>query len=71
MAMYKACVVSTLLFVSESLTSALGTLSLQDTPLLGISWKDEVPNTEVLFRAAFPPYTLLRRHRPRWLGHVH
>ena len=40
--------------------------------ILGISWQDKVPNTEVLSRAGLPSmYTLLRQRRLRWLGHVH
>ena len=38
---------------------------------LGISWRDKVPNTEVLDRAGLPTmYTLLRQRRMRWIGHV-
>ena len=40
--------------------------------ILGISWQDKVPNTEVLSRAGLPSMsTLLRQRRLRWLGHVH
>ena len=40
--------------------------------ILGISWKDKVPNTEVLSRAGLCTlYTLLRQCRLHWLGHVH
>ena len=40
--------------------------------ILGISWQDKVPNTEVLSRAGLPSmFTLLRQRRLRWLGHVH
>ena len=39
--------------------------------ILGISWEDKVPNTEVLSRANLPTmFTLLRQRRLRWLGHV-
>ena len=76
---YKACVISTLLYGSESWT----TYSTQERKLqafhvrclrriLGITWQDEVPNNEVLSRAGIPSmYTLLRQHRLRWLGHTH
>ena len=40
--------------------------------ILGISWQDKVPNTEVLSRAGLPRmFTLLRQRRLRWLGQVH
>ena len=40
--------------------------------ILGMSWRDKVPNTEVLDRAGLPTmYTLLRQRRMRWIGHVH
>ena len=40
--------------------------------ILGISWEDKVPNTEVLSRANLPTmFTLFRQRRLRWLGHVH
>ena len=39
--------------------------------ILGISWQDKVPNTEVLSRAGLPSmFTLLRQRRLCWLGHV-
>ena len=68
MAVYNARVVSTLLYGSEAWT----TYSKQEPKLnsfhlrsfrrfLGISWRDKVPNTEVLDRAGLPTmYTLLR-----------
>ena len=77
-AVYNACVVSTLLYGSETWT----TYARQERRLnsfhmrclrriLGISWEDKVPNTEVLSRANLPTmYTLLRQRRLRWLGHV-
>ncbi len=79
MAVYKACVLSTLLYESEAWT----TYSTQENKLqtfhlrcllriLGISWKDKVTNNEVLSKAGIPSmYTLLRQRRLRWLGHVH
>ena len=40
--------------------------------ILGISWQDRVPNTEVLSRAHLTSmHTLHRQRRLRWLGHVH
>ncbi|XP_029194561.1 uncharacterized protein LOC114960365 [Acropora millepora] len=39
--------------------------------ILGISWRDKVPNTDVLDRAGLPTmYTLLRQRRMRWIGHL-
>ena len=76
---YKACVISTLLYGSESWT----TYSTQEQKLqvfhlrclcriLGITWQDKVPNNDVLLRAGIPSmFTLLRQRRLRWLGHVH
>uniref|UniRef100_A0A8W8JBQ4 Reverse transcriptase domain-containing protein n=1 Tax=Magallana gigas TaxID=29159 RepID=A0A8W8JBQ4_MAGGI len=78
MAVYNACIISTLLYGSESWT----TYSRQERRLhafhlrclrriLGILWKDKVPNTEVLSRANLPSmFTMLRQRRLRWLGHV-
>ncbi|XP_052673517.1 uncharacterized protein LOC128155711 [Crassostrea angulata] len=78
MAVYNACIISTLLYGSESWT----TYSRQERRLnafhlrclrriLGISWQDKVPNTEVLSRANLPSmFTMLRQRRLRWLGHV-
>ena len=68
---YKACVISTLLYGGESWT----TYSSQERKLqafhfrclrriLGITWQDKVPNNEVLSRAGIPSmYTLLRQRR--------
>ena len=78
MAVYDACVVSTLLYGSEAWT----TYSKQERKrnsfhlrslrrILGISWRDKVPNTEVLDRTGLPTMcTLLRQRRMRWIGHV-
>ena len=72
---YKACVISTLLYGSESWT----TYSTQERKLqafhlrclrriLGITWQDKVPKNEVLSRAGIPSmYTLLRQSCLRWL----
>jgi len=77
-AVYKACVVSTLLYGSESWTTytsqerKLQVLHLRCLRrILGISWQDKVTNNDVLSRAGIPSmYTLLRQRRLRWLGHV-
>ncbi|CAH1267017.1 TTC28 [Branchiostoma lanceolatum] len=78
MAVYNACVLSTLLYGSETWS----TYAKQENRLnafhmrcmrriLGISWKDKVTNTEVLSRPGLPTmFTLLRQRRLRWLGHV-
>ena len=78
MAVYKACIVSTLLYSSETWT----TYSKQESKLnsfhmrclrriLSIQWSDKVPNAQVLERAGLHTiFTLLRQSRLRWLGHV-
>ena len=79
MAVYSACVLSTLLYGSETWTTysrqekRLNSFHLRSLRrILGISWQDKVTNTEVLSRADLPTmYTLLRQRRLRWLGHVH
>ena len=78
MADYNACVVCTLLYGSEAWTTyskqeqKLNSLHPRSlSHLLGISWRDKVPNTEVLDCASLPTmYTLLRQRRIRWIGHV-
>ena len=78
-AVYNACVISTLLYGSESGTTyarqerRLNTFHLRSLRrILGISWQDKVTNTEVLSRAGLPSmFTLLRQRRLRWRGHVH
>ena len=79
MAVYHACVISTLLYGSEAWTTyARQEKRLNDFHLrslrriFGISWQDKVTNAEVLSRAGLPSvFTLLRQRRLRWLGHVH
>ena len=79
MAVYNACVVSTLLYGSETWTTytrqekRLNSFHLRSLRrILDISWQDKVTNSEVLSRAGLPSmYTLLRQRRLRWLGHVH
>ena len=73
MAVYNACVVSTLLDRSEAWTTyskqerKLNSFHLRSLrSILGISWRDKVPDTEVLDRAGLPnTYTLLRQRRMR------
>ena len=77
MAVYNACIISTLLYGSETWTTyarqerRLNTFHIRSLRLLGISWQDKVPNTEVLSRAGLPSiFTLLRQRRLRCLGHA-
>ena len=75
---YTACVLSTLLYCSESWP----TYSRQERRLnsfhfrclrsiLGISWYDRVPNTSILeLTEATDLFTMLRVCRLRWTGHV-
>ena len=78
MAVYNACVISTLLYGSETWTMYAGqerrlnSFHLRSIRrILVISWQDKVPNADVLSRAGLPTmYTLLRQRRLRWLCHV-
>ena len=73
MAVYSACVLSTLLYGSETWTTysrqekRLNSFHLRSLRrILGITWQDKVTNTEVLTRASLPTmYTLLRQRRLR------
>ena len=77
-AVYRACVLSILLYGSESWTNYAGQekrlhmfhmRSLRR--ILSIHWTDRVTNNIVLERAGVPTIcTLLRLRRLRWLGHV-
>jgi hypothetical protein len=77
-AVYSACVVSTLLYASETWTTyqkqerRLNNFHLRCLRrILEISWLDKVPDTEVLSRSGLTTiYTILRQRRLRWLGHV-
>ena len=79
MVVYNACVVSTLMYGSETWTTyarqekRLNSFHLRSIHrILGISWQDRVSNTEVLSLANLPSmFTLLRHLRLRWLGHVY
>ena len=78
MRVYRACVLSTLLYSSETWT----TYAAQEKRLnsfhqrclrriLSIRWQDKIPNTVVLERAGLPSiFMLLSQRRLRWLGHV-
>ena len=75
---YQACVISTLLYGSESWTTyasherKLNSFHLRCLRrVLGIKWQDKVPNSEVLTRAsAQSMFAVLSERRLRWLGHV-
>ena len=79
MAVYSACVLSTLLYGSESWTTyarqedRLQTFHMRCLRfILGIKWEERKTNVEVLDIARLPSmYTQLRQRRMRWLGHVH
>jgi len=78
MMVYRACVLSTLLYGSEAWTvytrqekrlSAFHMRCLRR--LLRITWQDRITNIDVLSRAGMPSmYTILTQRRLRWLGHV-
>ena len=75
---YKACVISTLLYGSEAWTlrakqehklNAYHMRCLRR--ILNITWQDKVTNTSVLERAEIlSMYSLLKQRRMHWLGHV-
>ena len=75
---YKACVISTLLYRSESWTmhacqeKRLNVFHMRCLRrILGITWQDKVTNKLVLENAGIPSlYTFLKQRRMRWLGHV-
>lgn len=79
MLVYKACIISMLLYGSESWTTyarqedKLQSFHLRNLRfILGIRWDERKTNVEVLNIAGLPSmYTLLRQRRLRWLGHVH
>ena len=75
---YGACVLSMVLYGSESWTlharqqRQLNTFHIRGLQrILNITWQGNVPNNTVLERAEIPSlYTPLRQRRLRWLGHV-
>ena len=77
-AVYNACVLSTLLYGSETWTAyarqerRLNSFHLRCLRrILGISWQDRVPNKDVLERAGIPSmFAMLSQRRLRWLGHI-
>ena len=75
---YKACILSVLLYGSESWTTHMRHEHRLNAfhfrclrSILGLTWEDRVPNTEILQISKLPDmYTLLRARRLRWTGHV-
>ena len=75
---YRACVLSILLYGSESWTTYASQEKRLNTfhtrclrRILHIKWQDRVTNTEVLLRAGIPSlFALLSQRRLNWLGHV-
>lgn len=75
---YQACVLSTLLYGSETWTTymrqerRLNSFHMRCLKrILGISWQDRIPHRDILERAKVPSiYSLLSQRRLRWLGHV-
>ena len=75
---YRAAVMTTLLYGSESWTvysrharklNHFHTVCLRR--ILGIKWQDRIPDTEVLEKAGLPSIsTLLMQTQLRWAGHV-
>ena len=79
MAVYNACILSTLLYGIETWTTyarqekRLNTFHLRSLQcILSTSWQDKVTNTDILSCTGLPTmYTLLRQCWLCWLGHVH
>ena len=77
MVVYNACVVSTLMYGSETRTTyarqekRLNFFHLRSIRrIFGICWQDRESNAEALSRANLPSmFTLLRQRRLCWLGH--
>lgn len=75
---YIACVISVLLYCSESWVTyrhqekRLNSFHFRCLrSILGISWRDRVPNTSVLLlTGTVDMFTILRRRRLRWSGHI-
>ena len=78
MAVYRACILSTLLYGSEAWAlyatqeKRLNTFHLRHLKItLGIQWHHRVTNNEVLHKAGIDSlFSLLKQRRLRWLGHV-
>ena len=78
MRVYRACVLSTLLYGSEtwstytSQENKLNAFHLRSLRrILGISWSDRISNEAVHNKSCIPSIqAILSKHRLRWLGHV-
>ena len=79
MKVYNACVLSALLYGSESWPIYASQQERMNAfhmrclrRLLTITWKDKVPNTEVLAKTSSNSlFAIMGKRRLRWLGHVH
>ena len=77
-AVYKACVLSVLLYGSETWSAYALQLNRLNTfhqrclrKILGVQWSDRVSNTEVLEKCGVSSmHTILTERRLRWFGHV-
>ena len=79
MFIYQACVLSTLLYGSETWTTymrrehhfnSFHLLCLRR--ILGVKWQEHITNREILSRADIASmHSLLSQRRLRWLRHVH
>ena len=77
-AVYQACVLSTLMYGSECWTlysrqeQRLNAFHLRCIRrILGISWQQHITNDEALQRAGIPNmFSILAKRRLRWFGHV-
>ena len=68
---YKACVVSTLIYGSKSWTLRSRQERRLNSFHIGISWRDKVTNNSKLERAGIPTmFTLHKQRRMRWLGNI-
>ena len=78
MRVYQACILSTLLYGSEtwstytSQENKLNAFHLRSLRrILGISWSDRVTNEEVHAKSGIPSIqAILSKNRLRWLGHI-
>ena len=79
MKVYNACVLSALLYGSESWPIYASQQERMNAfhmrclrRLLNITWKDRVPNSEVLGKTSSSSlFSIMGKRRLRWLGHVH
>ena len=75
---YQACVISTLLYGSETWTTYIRQETRLNTfhmrclrKIMGLSWRDKVSDSDVLSKAGTTTiYAMLSERHLRWLGHV-